>query len=65
MVPQNVGSALSGELGGSDTEHIGPTTETVGDEQDVGVASWRDRKKTVVVEADGDARTLQEKHGDD
>ena len=35
FVDQNVGHALSGELGGSDGEHIGPTTETVGDEQDV------------------------------
>ena len=29
FVDQNVGRTLSGELGGSDGEHIGPTTETV------------------------------------
>ena len=65
MVDQNVGRALSGELGGSDGELIGPKTETVGDEQYVGVASRRDRKRAEVVDTDGDARTFRERYGDD
>ena len=65
MVDQNVGRAVSGELRGSDGEHIGPTTETLGDEQDVGVASRRDRKWAEVVDTDGDARTFRERHADD
>ena len=65
MVGENVGRTLSDELGGSDGDHIGPTTETVGDEQDVGVASRRDRKRAEVVDTDGDARTLRERHGHD
>ena len=65
MVDQNVGRALSGELGGSDGEHIDPTTETVGDEQDVGVASRRDRKRAEIVDTDGYARTFRERLGDD
>ena len=56
---------LSGKLSGSDGEHIGPTTETIGDQQDVAVASRRDRKRAEVVDTDGDARTFQERHGDD
>ena len=62
---QNVGRALSGELSGSDGEHICPTTETVGGEQEVGVASQRDRKKAEVVDTDGDVRTFRERRGDD
>ena len=58
MVDQNVGRALDGELGGSNGKQIDPTTETVGDEQDVDVASRRDRKRAEVVDTDGDARTL-------
>ena len=65
MIDQNVGRALSGELGGSDGELIGPMTETVDDEQDVGVASPCDRKRADVVETDGDARTFRERHRDD
>ena len=34
----NVGRTLSGKLNGNDGEHIGPTTETIGDQQDVGIA---------------------------
>ena len=65
MVAQNVGRALSGELGGSDGEHIGPTTEMVGDEQDAGVVSRGDRKRAEEVDTDGDAKTFRERHGDD
>ena len=65
MVDQNVGRALNGELGGSNGKQIDPTTETVGDEQDVDVASRRDRKRAEVVDTDGDARTFRERHGDD
>ena len=65
MADQNVGRALSGELSGGEGEHIGPTTETVGNEQDVVVALRRDRKRAEVVETDGDARTFRERNGDD
>ena len=65
MVYQNVGRALNGELGGSDSEHIGPTTETVGDEQDVGFSSQHDRKRAEVVDTDDDAGTFRERHGYD
>ena len=65
FVDQNVDRTLSGELGGIDGEHIGPTTETVGDQQDVAVASRRDRERAEVVDTDGDARTFRERHGDD
>ena len=65
MVGQNVGRALSGERCGSDGKHIGSTTETVGDEQDVGVTSWRDRKRIEVVDTDGDVTTFRQRHGDD
>ena len=40
-------------------------TETMGDQQDVGVASRRDRKRARLVDTDGDARTFRERHGDD
>ena len=53
---QDVCRALSGELCRSDGEHIGSTTETVGDQPDVDIAPRRDRKKVKVVETDGDAR---------
>ena len=65
LVDQLVDRALSGELYGSDGEHISPTTETVGDEQAVGGASRRDRMRTEVVDSDGDARTLRQRHGCD
>ena len=37
LVHQDIGCALRGE-------HVGPTTEAVGEQQDVGVTSWCDRK---------------------
>ena len=65
MVNQNVGGTLSGELGGSGSEHTGSKTGTVGDRQDVGVASRRDLKRAEVIDTDGDARTFRESDGDD
>ena len=65
ILDQDIGRTLSGKLSGSDGEHIGPTTETIGDKQDVGVASRRDRKGIEVVDTDGDTRTFRERHGDD
>ena len=44
FIDQDVGGALSGEPFGGDGEHTGPTTGTVGGEQDVIVAARRDRK---------------------
>ena len=43
------------KLGGSDGKHIGPTTETVGDEQHASVASRRNAKIDELVDTDGDA----------
>ena len=57
-VPSVVNSAANGE-------NIGPTTTTVWDEQGVGVASQRDRKKVEVVGTDNDASTFRERHGHD
>ena len=54
-----------GKLSGSDGEHIGPTIKTICDQQDVGVASRRDRKRAKVVDNDGDTRTFRERHGGD
>ena len=65
ILDQDIGRTLSGKLSGSDGEHIGPTTETIGDQQDIGVASRRDRKRTEVVDTDGDTRAFRERHGVD
>ena len=65
FVDQDIGRTLSGKLSGSDGEHVGLTTETIGDQQDVGIASRRDRKRAKIVDTDGDTRTFQERHGDD
>ena len=65
MVDQNVDRAFSGELGGSDGERIGPTSETVGDEQGIGVSSRRDRTRAEEGDTDGNARTLRERNGGD
>ena len=56
---------LSGKLGGIDGEQIVPSTETIIDQQDVGVALRCDRKRAEVADTDGNARTFREKHGDD
>ena len=58
LVHQDVGCTLRGELSGNDGEHIGPTTETIGEQQDVGAASERDRKGAQVVNTDGDTWTF-------
>ena len=44
LVYQDIGCTLHGELSGSDGERVGPTTEAIGEQQDVGVALWCDRK---------------------
>ena len=36
LVHQDIGCTLRGELSGSDGEHAGPTTEAIGEQQDVG-----------------------------
>ena len=59
------GRALRGELRGDDGKHIRPTTETVGEKQDAAVASRRGRKRTEIVDADGDAGTFRQRHGGD
>ena len=54
LVHQDIGCTLRGELSGSDGEHIGPTTEAIGEQQDVGVAFWCDREGAEVVNTDCD-----------
>ena len=44
---------------GGDREHICPATEAIGEHQDVGVVSWRDRKGAEVVNTDGDTWTFR------
>ena len=58
MVHQDIGGTLRGELSSSDGEHVSPTTEAIGEQQDVGVASWCDRKGAEVVNTDGDTWTF-------
>lgn len=45
VTDQDVGRALNGELNGGDTERIVPTPYTVGDKEDVAVASRCDRAR--------------------
>ena len=59
LVHQDIGCTLRGELSGSDEEHVGPTTEAIREQQDVGVASWCDRKGADVVSTDGDTWIIQ------
>ena len=54
LVHQDIGCTLRGELCGSGGEHVGPTTEAIGEQQDVGVASWCDREGAEVLNTDGD-----------
>ena len=65
LVDEGIGRTLSGILSGSDGEHVGPTIETNGDQQALGVTSCRDRKGAEVVDSDGNARTFRDRHGDD
>ena len=56
---QDIGCTLRGELSGSDRKHVGLTTEAIVEQQDVGVASWCDRKGAEVVNTDGDTWTFR------
>ena len=57
-VPSTVNSAVV-------TEHVVPTAEAIGKQQDVGMASWRDRKGAEVTNTDGDTWIFRWRHGDD
>ena len=59
LVHQDIGCALRGDLIGTDGEHVGPTTEAIGEQQDVGVASWCDREGAEVVNTDSDTRAFR------
>ena len=65
LVHQDIGCTLHGELTGSDGKHVDPTTEAIGEEQDVGVASWCDRKGAEIVNTAGDTWTFRQRHRDD
>ena len=47
------GCTLRGELSCRDGKDVGPTTEAIGEQQYVGVASWSDREGAEVVNTDG------------
>ena len=53
------------DLSVNDGQTIDPTTQRVGDEQYVAVSSTHDRIKRKKLDADGDAGTLWQSHGDD
>ena len=62
LAHQDIGCTLRGELSGSDGGYVGPMTEAIGEQQDVGVASWCDRKEAEVVNTDGDNWTFRQRH---
>ena len=59
LVHQVIGCNLRGVLIGCDEEHVGPTTEAISEQQNVGVASWCAWKGAKVVNTDGDIWTVQ------
>ena len=59
LVHQDIRCTFRGELSGSDGEHVGSTTEAIGEQQNVGVASWRDRKGAEIVNTDCDTWTFR------
>ena len=59
LVHQDIGCTLRGELSGSDGEHVVPTIGAIGEQQDVGVASWCDWKGAEVVNTDCDTWTFR------
>ena len=52
---ENVGRALGCKFGNSDRVRVGSEAETIGEEQDVAVASTRDRQGGEVIDADDNA----------
>ena len=64
-VDENVSRSLSCKFGCSDCEHIDSAAETIGQEQDVGVTSRRDREGAEVVDADGNVGPFRQGHRDD
>ena len=57
--------ALRCELGCSDCEHVGSATETIGEEQGVGVTSRCDREGGEIIDADCNAGPFGQGHRDD
>ena len=60
-----VSRALGCKFGSSDRIHVGSAAETISEEQDVSVASRRDRKGAEVIDANGNARPFGQWHRDD
>ena len=50
-VHENASRALGCKFGGNDRVHIGSAAETIGEEQDVGVALRRDREGAEAIDA--------------
>ena len=59
LVHQDIDCTLRGERSCRDGEYVGQTTEAIGKQQDVGVASWRDLNGGEVVNTDGDTWTFR------
>ena len=53
------------KFGCRDCEHVGSSAETIGEEQDVGVTSRRDRQGAEVIDIDGNAGPFGRGHRDD
>ena len=52
---EDVGGAGGGEPGCCHRVHVGTAAEAVGEEKDVGIATWSQRQWAKVLDADGDA----------
>ena len=59
-VDENVCRAVGGKFGSSDRVHVGSAAETVGEEQDVDVASGCHRRGADVTDANGNARPFRQ-----
>ena len=57
-VHQYIGGAFCGEFCGGDGEHVGPSAESVGEEEDVGVPSGRGWQGSEIIDTDGYARAV-------
>ena len=60
-----ISRALGCKFGSSDRVHVGSAADTIGEEQDVGVTSRRDRQGVKVIDADGNAGPFGQGNRDD
>ena len=64
-VDDNVSRAPSCKFGYSGCEHVGWAAVTIGEEQDVGVTSRRDREGPEAIDAEGNTGPFRQGHRDD